>query len=132
MLILILFLPAAVLAHNDPQSDCLVNLRQISSAKGLLQIEKKLPNGAPCRAEDLLGYLPNKSMPHCRLGGSYTISPLGIEPTCSIPSHSQAAFDEELRKSNAPLPISLWLFIGVVGLVIALGAYMALARSRSR
>jgi hypothetical protein len=128
-LILILFFPGMVFAHIDPRSDCVMHLGQISFAKGHLQIEKNLPDGAPCRAEDLLAYLPNKSMPRCRLGGSYTIGPLGTEPTCSIPSHSQAALDEELRKRNASSPVSFWLCIAAVGFLIAVGGYMALGRS---
>src|SRR5689334_25440753 len=114
-LILILFFPEIVFAHIDPRIDCVMNLRQISSAKGHLQLEKKLPDGAPCRAEDLLAYLPNNSMPRCRVGGSYTVGPLGLEPTCSMPSHSQAALDEALRKSNAGPRIPFWLGIAAVG-----------------
>lgn len=126
--VLTLLCPGMLFAHIDPQSDCLMNLREIASAKAMFQIEKKLPDGAPCRTEDLPPYLQNKTMPQCRAGGSYTIGPLGTEPTCSIPSHSQAAFDESFRKNNARHPVLTWLCIGAVAFLIALGGYMALHR----
>ena len=95
--ILILLCPGIARAYTSPQISCLMNLRQIESAKGYLQLEKRLPDGAACSVDDLKAYLPNKVMPHCPLNGSYTIGPLGALPACSIPTHSQAAFDEAVR-----------------------------------
>jgi hypothetical protein len=70
------------------QTICLDSLRRISGAKELMAIEKNLKPGAMVNAETLSGYLPG-GLPECPAGGTYTINPIGKDPTCSIASHHQ-------------------------------------------
>jgi hypothetical protein len=94
---LILILVAAgcdnrVHSGPSPESGCINNLRQIAGAKEQWQFEKgKTTNDVPTIA-DLTNYMAG--IPKCPKGGTYTIGPVGMNPTCSIKGH-------ELPASNA-------------------------------
>jgi hypothetical protein len=91
----------------------------------MLQIEKGLSNGVPCDATYLLQYLPERTMPHCPLDGSYSIGPIGTEPTCSISGHSQAALEEEIKRQAGEHSL-VWVLVGAGALALAgVGLYVA-------
>jgi hypothetical protein len=79
-------IPNFVKARATSQENaCINNLRQIDAAKNEWALEKgKSASDIPTR-EDLLPYL--RSWPVCPAGGTYTIGPVGEQPTCSIPGH---------------------------------------------
>ena len=79
-------IPNFVKARATSQENaCINNLRQIDAAKNEWALEKgKSASDIPAR-EDLLPYL--RSWPVCPAGGTYTIGPVGEQPTCSIPGH---------------------------------------------
>jgi hypothetical protein len=79
-------IPNFVKARATSQENaCINNLRQIDAAKNEWALEKgKTTSDIPTR-EDLLPYL--SKWPVCPAGGTYTIGPVSVKPTCSIPSH---------------------------------------------
>jgi hypothetical protein len=66
---------------------CINNLRQIESAKLRWAVDNKPVPGATPAASDLAPYLPNTTFPVCPGGGTYSINPMGVPPTCSAPGH---------------------------------------------
>jgi hypothetical protein len=73
---------------------CLENLRQIDAAKEMWALENNKQKGDVPMESDLKKYiprdvlLPGQSFPVCPLHGIYTIGPVGIDPTCSVPGHA--------------------------------------------
>jgi len=66
---------------------CINNLRQIDAAKNEWALEHgKKPGDVPT-AQDLTPYFKNGAFPTCPAGGTYTIGPVGENPTCSVPRH---------------------------------------------
>jgi hypothetical protein len=47
---------------------------------------KKPPNAVPA-LQDILPYLPGKTMPVCPVGGQYTLNAVNQPATCSIAGH---------------------------------------------
>lgn len=69
---------------------CINNLRQIDGAKQqwALENDKVDDTGITLTSTNLDIYLkPGWAELKCLKGGTYTINPLGQEPTCSIPGH---------------------------------------------
>jgi hypothetical protein len=68
---------------------CIANLKQIVGATEMWALEHhKSTNDVPTWS-DLVGPLqPFGSQPSCRLGGTYTLRPVGQKPTCTVPGHS--------------------------------------------
>ncbi len=73
---------------RDHQEKCIANLRRIEAAKDIWAQEKQKPPGAVPLAAQLAPYCANGVFPICPDGGVYTVNPLGLPPTCSIPSHA--------------------------------------------
>jgi len=75
------------------QRECLNNLRVIDGAKFVLAGEKNLKPGTQTTFEALSAYvlLPWRK---CPAGGTYTINPIGTDPTCSVTGHG---FSKEVR-----------------------------------
>jgi hypothetical protein len=72
----------AIRARND----CISNLRRIDGAKVQAASDLGLKDGAMMTTQTLATY---KSWPYqCPAEGSYTIGPVGKDPTCSIPGHT--------------------------------------------
>jgi competence protein ComGC len=88
-LMIAIAIPNFVKARSVAQTNaCINNLRQIDAAKMQWALENSKTNGAIPAAVDLSPYLKGglKSL-QCPAGGTYTIGPVGEEPTCSIPDH---------------------------------------------
>ena len=83
--------PGALVTQRNT---CINNLRQIDAAKQQWALQYNRPAGSPVAAVDVAAYLrsadPNLpgSIPTCPAGGVYTLNPIGISPTCSIPGHA--------------------------------------------
>jgi hypothetical protein len=73
---------------RDHQEKCIANLRRIEAAKDLWAQENQKPQGSVPTAAQLAPYCQNGVFPVCPDGGTYTVNPLGLAPTCSIPSHA--------------------------------------------
>lgn len=78
--------PGFVRARTQSRNrSCQENLTKIDGAKEQWALEKNQAPGATPTATDLYGAsLYIKSEPVCPSGGTYTISPVGTDPTCSI------------------------------------------------
>jgi general secretion pathway protein G len=86
-LMLAIAIPNFVKARKMVQTtQCVINLRQLESAKEQwAQEHKKEPADIP-QQSDLLPYL-GSSFPVCPSGGVYTINAVDQKPACSIPDH---------------------------------------------
>ena len=98
---LLVLWPLTMSAYEDPRIRCVMNLRQIAGAKQMLQIDKSLASGTPCEPAALAQYLQGRLMPHCPANGVYTVGPIGVEPSCSIAGHSDAALEEDIKRQQA-------------------------------
>jgi hypothetical protein len=67
---------------------CISNLRQLDGAKAMWALDFKKTETATPTAKDLQGYLSGKRMLVCPAGGTYTIGPLSVLPSCSVEGHS--------------------------------------------
>jgi hypothetical protein len=90
-IILLTFGISTASATTTPRNGCINNLRQIDGAKEQLQIESKLKDGDIVTITAVSGYIKGGQFPTCPAGGSYTIGPIGVDPTCSIRGHSLLA-----------------------------------------
>jgi type II secretory pathway pseudopilin PulG len=78
------------------QNSCINNLRQIDGAKQQLALEQRKPEGAAVTWQDLSPYLGrtgndgNTHTLECPGKGTYTLGPIGADPTCSMPDHTLA------------------------------------------
>jgi competence protein ComGC len=87
-LLLAIAIPNFVKARDTAmQNACLNNLRMIDGAKNEWALENNKKAGDTPTVSDLLPYLPNHQMPKCPAGGTYTIGPVGSNPTCSVSGH---------------------------------------------
>lgn len=67
------------------QHQCLQNLKKIEDAKELLAGETGLSAGDPVQMTDIYpAYFRSPGLPVCSEGGSYTVGPIGTDPTCTI------------------------------------------------
>lgn len=68
-------------------SNCINNLRQIQAAKQQWAADQhKSPDSVPT-PPDIAPYFPNRMLPQCPGGGSYTLNAVNVMPTCSLPGH---------------------------------------------
>jgi myosin heavy subunit len=67
---------------------CRNNLRQIEGATQTWALQNQKPAGTIPGNADLLPYFPNQAFPICPAGGSYTLKPAGVAPTCNLPGHT--------------------------------------------
>lgn len=64
---------------------CVYNLRQIAAAKEQFAMENRLNNGDPVSMGDIWPiYIKMTTSPSCPVGGTYTVGPVGADPTCSF------------------------------------------------
>ena len=83
-------IPNFVKARSTAQlNSCINNLRQLDAAENQWALEKGKKTGDVCTEDDLKPYirLVGGQLPKCPQGGTYTIGPVGEQPTCSIPGH---------------------------------------------
>ena len=67
------------------KSVCIANLKQINDAKTSWALENRKTTGDTVAGSDLFGadkFLREK--PACAAGGSYTIQPIDVRPTCNL------------------------------------------------
>jgi len=67
---------------------CINNLRQIDAAKQQWAFENNRPANSAVSVADLSRFFSNRAFPSCPAGGTYTLNPVGVAPTCSIPGHA--------------------------------------------
>jgi hypothetical protein len=72
---------------TEARSACINNLRWIAGSKELLAREKQLKPGTAVDIQDVAPYVID-GWRDCPAGGTYTVNPIGKDPTCSIPGHS--------------------------------------------
>jgi hypothetical protein len=70
----------------EPQRLCVNHLLAIESAKGICASEVGLKPGTVVSELRIIPYLIG-GMPKCPAGGTYSINPIGKNPTCSVPGH---------------------------------------------
>ena len=87
IVVLLAFGISTAFATTTQRNACINNLRQIDGAKEQFKFETKLKDGDIVTITDVRGYIKG-GFPTCPAGGSYTIGPIGTDPTCSIPGHS--------------------------------------------
>ena len=75
-----------IVRRLELQSACINNLHWIAGAKELLAKEKGLKPGTRVDNQDVEPYVLD-GWRDCPAGGTYTMNPIGTEPTCSIPGH---------------------------------------------
>ncbi len=71
--------------QSGQRGTCIANLKQIDSAKEQWAMDNKAPAGAAVVMSDLTGtYIRTPATgPECPSGGSYTVNPIGTDPSCS-------------------------------------------------
>ena len=89
-LIVAIAIPNFVKARETAQQNaCINNLRMIDGAKQQWAIEDHASEGDPITSEEIDTYLPSGfGAIQCPAGGTYSINAVGVDPTCSIPSHT--------------------------------------------
>lgn len=91
-----LLLPNLVRARNNHnRNPCPPSLRAITAARPQCAQENILAVGATVGELEIAPYLRNGRMPACPQGGKYSINPIGVDLTCSIPEH-------KLLKTSSP------------------------------
>lgn len=74
--------------QSSQRSACVSNLRTIDGAKAVWALENKKVDGTVPSPDDLFGPgKPMQRLPVCPAGGSYSLSPVGEPPTCTVPGH---------------------------------------------
>ena len=86
-ILLAIAVPNFIRARESSRAkSCVANLKQIDSAKEQWAMDNNKQNGATVAMTDLVngaaGYI--KSTPGCPSGGTYTVSNVGTNPSCSI------------------------------------------------
>ena len=74
------------------QNACINNLRQIDAAKNQWALEAGQTTGSTCDNADITPYIKLNSanqLPGCPAGGTYTVNPIGQNPTCSLSTLAQ-------------------------------------------
>jgi len=72
--------------ESSRRSICIGNLKQIDSAKEQWAMDNKASTGATVQWSDIAGIYMRTAIagPACPGGGTYTINPIGTDPTCSL------------------------------------------------
>ena len=84
-LLAVMAIPSYVRARNLSQvNTCLNNLRQLSGAIDQYAIENNKTDTYSPTDEEVTPYLKGDNMPTCPSGGSYDITTVDANPTCSI------------------------------------------------
>lgn len=71
---------------NSRIKACISNLKQIDGAKEQWAMDNKKNNGDTPVWGDLVP-IYMKSQPSCEAGGTYTVAPVGTNPTCTFAGH---------------------------------------------
>jgi hypothetical protein len=112
LLALLLILPAHAVVSVERA--CLHWQYAIEEAKANIAARKNLKPGDTITPAEIEAER-NTDFPRCPSGGAYTIGPVGVFPSCSIPAHSQPRIERHERihrqfnliKSVASQPFSI-------------------------
>ena len=75
--------------HDARQRACITNLQQIEGAKLRWALAHQKDASATPTEADLFGInAPIRDQPRCPSGGIYTLNPVEVKPTCSVPDHT--------------------------------------------
>jgi len=77
----------SVVHGNDAKNACINNLVWIVGSKRIVAEEHGLKSGAVVDQQELEKYMTGEWR-SCPAGGTYTINPIGKDPTCSISGHT--------------------------------------------
>ena len=84
-------IPNFVKARTTAQTNaCINNLRQMDGAIQQWALENKGAAGAPVSIENIKPYIKltsNQELPPCPAGGTYTVTTVDTQPTCSVEGH---------------------------------------------
>jgi prepilin-type N-terminal cleavage/methylation domain-containing protein len=84
-------IPNFVKARTTAQTNaCINNLRQIDGAIQQWALENKKAAGAPVDIENVKDYIKltaDKQLPPCPAGGTYSVTTVDTQPTCSVEGH---------------------------------------------
>ena len=72
---------------NAMRNACIINLRQIETAKEQWAKEMQRPDGESTSSAQVAQYIKGGKLPRCPKGGAYEIGPVGKAPECSISGH---------------------------------------------
>jgi len=84
-------IPNFVKARGTAQKNaCINNLRQLDGAKEQWALENKKSEGTATTGSenDIYAYLKGAASPACPAGGTYAVSAIGANPTCTITGHT--------------------------------------------
>ena len=85
LLLVAIAIPNFVKARSTSGRDsCVSNLRQIDGAKDQWAIENKVAKGGTPDTNAVCEYIKGNHLPTCRAGGTYSLNPIGKNPTCRI------------------------------------------------
>lgn len=70
------------------RSTCISNLRQIESAKEQWALENNQNDGATPNQTALQPYIRGTNVWNCPAGGTISIRPIGVSPTCTVTNHT--------------------------------------------
>lgn len=106
----------------NTHSSCWVNLKQIQGAKETWALEHKQPRTAIPKDSDLFGEDRNqhymRSKPVCASGGQYTIGPVGVNATCSLPEKWHYGNLRLIENSRAAAMILAFLAAGLFAVAV--------------
>jgi prepilin-type N-terminal cleavage/methylation domain-containing protein len=87
-------IPNFVKARTTAQLNaCISNLQQLDGAKERWALETRKPDGADAEAAraEIAAYLKGGGIPECPGGGTYDLTTIGENPTCTVegpPAHT--------------------------------------------
>ena len=82
-------IPNFVKARTKAQQNaCINNLRQLDGAKAQWALENKKVDTDTVATSDVAPYLKGGIMPDCPASGTYTVTTVSANPTCSVASHT--------------------------------------------
>lgn len=89
-ILLAIAVPNFIQARDSSRTrSCISNLKQIDAAKQQWAMDNRQAGSAVPVQGDLLGtYIKGSTWPACPSGGTYTISAVDTDPTCSIAGHA--------------------------------------------
>lgn len=71
------------------QNACIQNLRIIDGAREQAGMDLGMKRGGKLTPEQITSYIPGGFLSlKCRAEGTYSINPLGVSVTCSVPGHA--------------------------------------------
>lgn len=70
------------------QNACINNLRQLDGAKSQWALENKKVDTDTVVTSDLAPYIKGNAIPDCPANGTYAVTTVGVNPTCTVASHT--------------------------------------------